>query len=151
MRVFRLTRQKYGIELSGRGASLRGGRWSSIGTELIYCAENRSLAMAEIAVHFSLGTLPSDYVMLTVECKDSIKVKTIEMSQLPQNWNAFPPPKKTQYIGDNFVKEGRFALCKIPSVVTQGDFNYLINPHHIDFDSIKVISAEPFLFDNRLF
>ncbi len=66
MEVFRLSRAKYATQLSGFGASLKGARWNSRGTEIIYTAQNRSLAMAEIAVHFSLSMLPRDYRMLTI-------------------------------------------------------------------------------------
>ena len=151
MKVFRLTRQKYSSVLSGVGASIKGGRWNSIGTELIYTTENRSLAMAEIAVHFSIATMPDDYVMLTIDCPDPLPIKIINKEQLPENWNSFPAILKTQKIGDDFVWKNQFPICKIPSVVTQGDYNYLINPRHQDFHLIKITQKESFRFDRRLF
>lgn len=151
MKIFRLTRAKYSKELSGKGAAIKGGRWNSIGTELIYCAENRSLAMAEVAVHYNLAMLPNDYMMMTIHCDDSLEKMEVTMSELPPKWNVFPALKRTQIFGDTFVKEGKYALCKIPSVVTQGDHNILINPHHKDFNQIKILTVEPFIFDNRLF
>jgi len=51
MEVFRLSRAKYADQLSGYGAALKGARWNSRGVEMIYAAENRSLAMAEVLVH----------------------------------------------------------------------------------------------------
>ena len=54
MEVFRLTRSKFSNILSGKGAAEKGARWNSMGMELIYTAANRSLAMAEVAVHFTL-------------------------------------------------------------------------------------------------
>ncbi|MBA2407387.1 MAG: RES family NAD+ phosphorylase, partial [Chitinophagales bacterium] len=57
MEVYRLSRQKFAGSLSGKGAAIKGARWNSAGVELIYTSANRSLAMAEIAVHFSLATL----------------------------------------------------------------------------------------------
>lgn len=51
MQVFRLSRKKYADVLSGQGAAIRGARWNSKGTEVIYTAENRSLAMAEVLIH----------------------------------------------------------------------------------------------------
>ena len=70
MEVYRLSRESFALPLSGKGAALKGARWNSPGVELIYSAANRSLAMAEIAVHFTLATLPSDYVMLTIFIPD---------------------------------------------------------------------------------
>lgn len=54
--AYRLARKKYPVELSGRGAALRGARWNSPGTEIIYTARNRALAMAEVAVHLTIAT-----------------------------------------------------------------------------------------------
>ena len=72
MRVFRLSKRKYSKELNGKGAAKSGNRWNSKGTEIIYTAESRALAMAEVAVHLTLATLPSDYVMIEIEIPDNI-------------------------------------------------------------------------------
>jgi len=107
--------------------------------------------MAEVAVHFSLATLPADYIMLTIHVPKSIQQDTILEDDLPENWNIFPSLPNTQKIGDLFVEKDKFALFKVPSVVTQGDFNYLINPRHKSFSKIKIVSSIPFKFDRRLF
>jgi len=151
MEVFRLTRKKYAGQLSGKGAALHGARWNSKGVELIYTAQNRSLAMAEIAVHFSLGTLPDDYVMLTLFIPDKVSLQKITRGDLPKRWNDFPHPQETQDLGDRFVGEYKTCILQIPSVVTRGDFNILINPHHPDFSQIKIVDRSPFPFDRRLF
>lgn len=151
MHVYRLTKKKYGTMLSGIGAAIFGERWNSKGYEVIYTAENRSLAMAEVAVHLMLGTLPSNYEMLTIFIPDTIKIKKVDIQKLPADWNTFPHPKTTQKIGDFFLQENKFCILKVPSVVTKGDFNIMINPNHPEFKKIKVVVSEPFPFDRRLF
>ena len=151
MEVFRLSRKKFSALLSGKGAAIKGARWNSAGVELIYTASNRSLAMAEVAVHFSLATLPSDFMMMTIFIPDTILMQNINIDNLPENWNAFPFPTSTQKIGDQFVRENKFCVLRIPSVVTKGDFNLIINPYHKDFKKIKLISADKFPFDQRIF
>lgn len=151
MLVFRLVKQQYSKVLSGKGAAIFGERWNSKGMELIYTAENRSLAMAEVAVHFSLATMPSSYNMLSIFIPDNLTIKEIKTIELPDDWNTFPHAKSTQNIGDSFILENKFVALKVPSVVTKGDFNILINPHHKDFKKIKIKSSEPFLFDRRIF
>ncbi len=152
MIVYRLTRKKYLRTLSGKGAAKKGARWNSPGTELIYTAQNRSLAMAEIAVHFSISTLPSDYYMVEVEIPDSLKIKKVHISKLPKDWKEWNPySKRTQSIGDNFVVENKFCLMQVPSAVTKGDFNILINPKHTDFKNVKIKTKTPFPFDDRIF
>ena len=151
MVVFRLVRERFSSSLSGKGAALRGARWNSVGVELIYTAGNRSLAMAEVAVHLSLATLPSDYLMMSINVPNDMSIGELKASDLPANWNAFPHPLSTRRLGDAFVSDAQYAVLKAPSVVTQGDFNYLINPKHPDFRHIHVESLERFPFDRRLF
>ncbi|MBC6401059.1 MAG: RES family NAD+ phosphorylase [Ekhidna sp.] len=151
MEVFRLSRLKYTSELSGKGAAIKGARWNSAGTEMIYSACNRSLAMAEIAVHFSLAAIPDDYYMLTIFIPDNTSIKTVQTKDLPDRWSQFPHSKTTQKYGDNFINSNEYCLLKIPSVVTKGDHNILINPFHVEFPNIKIISKEKFPFDEGLF
>ncbi len=150
MKVFRLERKKYKIELSGKGAAKSGNRWNSKGTEMIYCSKSRALAMAEVAVHLPLGLLPNDFVMMEFEIPSTIKSKTIAIAKLPRGWNDFPQAPATQKIGDVFIHDAAVCVLKVPSSVVKGDFNYLINPAHKDFAQIKVISRSDFPFDRRL-
>lgn len=151
MELFRLSQLKHGKTLSGKGASISGGRWNSPGVEVIYTAANRSLAMAEVAVHLSIATLPDGYMMMTIQMPDNISISEIDAIELPTDWNQFPPLKATQLIGDRFIQEGKTCLLKVPSAVTSGDFNYLINPTHPEFKKIKISGYDPFPFDRRLF
>lgn len=151
MEVYRLSRGKFSGSLSGKGAAVKGARWSSAGVELIYTANNRSLAMAEVAVHFTLATLPEDYVMMTVFIPDNISLKRVNLKDLPVDWNTFPHPVSTQKIGDEFVSENEYCVLQVRSAVTHSDYNLLINPFHTDFKKIKIVSTEKFPFDKRIF
>lgn len=151
MEAFRLSREKYATPLSGRGAAIKGARWNSPGVELIYTAKNRSLAMAEVAVHLTLATIPADYVMVTIYLPDDISIQILTESELPNSWNAFPYLGTTQVVGDRFVAENKSCVLQIPSVVTQGDHNLLINPHHAGFVDVKITKIDKFPFDKRLF
>lgn len=151
MEVYRLSREKFASTLSGKGAALKGARWNSIGVELVYTAANRSLVMAEIAVHFTIATLPADYMMITISIPDDISFQKLTLSDLPIGWNVFPHPSTTQVIGDKFIADNEFCVLQIPSAVTQRDFNLLINTKHHDFKRIKIKSIERFPFDKRIF
>jgi hypothetical protein len=107
--------------------------------------------MAEVAVHLSIGTLPDDYYMLTVYLPDKLNIFTPDLSAMPDRWNQFPFIEWTKQLGDDFIKTGKFCILKVPSAVTKGDYNILINPAHPDFKKIKIIDNEKFPFDQRLF
>jgi RES domain-containing protein len=151
MRVFRLLRKKYPIELSGKGAAMSGNRWNSRGTEIINCAESRALAMAEVAVHLSLATLPDDFVMEEIDIPASLTVESLSLAELPANCNSFPHQLYTQKIGDDFISQRKSCVLRVPSAVVPGDFNILINPQHPNFDSIRIVGQVDFPFDKRIF
>ncbi|RZJ65659.1 MAG: RES domain-containing protein [Flavobacterium sp.] len=151
MEVFRLQNRKYPIELSGKGAAMIGARWNSKGTEVIYTAQNRALAMAEVAVHLTMAMLPSKFCMISVNIPDSIAIKTVKTSELPKGWNSFPEMSGTQKLGDKWLFDGEFCVIKVPSAVVKGEFNFLINPRHKDFRRIKITHEEDFPFDKRIF
>lgn len=150
MEVFRLSRAIHGKKLSGKGASAQGGRWNSTGTEIIYTSANRSLAMTEVVVHLNIGSLPEGFMMVTIDVPDITSIIEVDMDTLPSDWNQFPPLKETQRIGDQFINERKACMLKVPSAVTQYEFNYLLNPFHIEFSKIMISGYVPFPFDKRL-
>jgi RES domain-containing protein len=151
MQVFRIARRQFANSLSGRGAALHGARWNSPGVEMVYTAGNRSLAMAEVLVHLSLDIIPDDFMMITIDIPDDIAITTINEQELPEYWNHFPHNQSTQQLGDKFIMDNKFCILKVPSVVTQGDYNFLLNPMHSEFTHVKISEVRNFLFDNRLF
>ncbi len=151
MKVFRLSRKKYSKELSGKGASLSGNRWNSKGTEIIYCASSRALAMAEVAVHLNLALLPNDYLMIEINIPNTIAIKKTNKNKLPYDWDLFPHILPTQKVGDDFINKNKYCILQVPSAVVKGDINYLINPLHKDFKLIKIVNTYSFPFDKRLF
>ena len=150
MIVYRLSKSKYANDLTGLGAERSGGRWNSKGVAIIYTGQSRALCTAEIAVHTPLGNLPLNYQLITLEVPESTFTE-ISIDDLPLDWKSFPHADSTQKIGDAFIKKGAFLVFKVPSVVVQGDYNYLINPRHPHIDQVKVHSIEDFEFDQRLF
>ena len=151
MQVYRLVRKKYANPLSGEGAARSGNRWNSKGTALIYCAASRALAMAEVAVHLSLGLLPKDYEMVELEIPGEVSLMSLTSANLPLGWNSFPHLLQTQRIGDKFVEATESCVLQVPSAVVPGDFNFLLNPAHPDFERIQLKSRVAFPFDSRFF
>jgi RES domain-containing protein len=151
MRTYRLAKQNFALDLSGKGAELSGGRWNSKGVSVVYTSQSRALCLVEIAVHVPVGIVPLNYYLTEIEIPDEIEFYPVSEKNLPNDWNSFLHSAFTQKIGDDFVAANKFLILKVPSAVVQGDFNYLINPKHRDFGLIKVIQTEPFTFDKRLF
>lgn len=151
MDVYRLVREPFGGELNGIGSSLHGARWNSVGVELVYSAANRALAMAEVAVHLTLATLPSDFLMIKIIIPDDIKMIVIKEKDLTTGWNEFPYRAVSQKVGDEFARSNKAGLLQVPSAVVQGEHNILMNPKHSDFKKIKIVEKVRFPFDKRIF
>jgi RES domain-containing protein len=150
MIVYRLSKQSYSNDLSGYGAEKTGGRWNSKATSVLYTAASRALAVVEIAVHTSLGIIPSNYTLIIIELPE-LAIAKIKIDDLPPNWNSNPFVKTTQLIGDDFIKKNEHLILQVPSASVPGDHNYLINPRHPDFKNVWIKSTEAFEFDLRLF
>jgi RES domain-containing protein len=93
----------------------------------------------------------ADYSIATIELPDSAKILKLDPQKLPKDWRSFPHPNSTQLIGDKFIFENKYLVMQVPSVVVQGDYNFLINPNHKEFSKIKLLKVESFVFDERLF
>ena len=148
MIVYRLSKAQYAQDLSGKGAELVGGRWNSRGNAMLYTSQSIALCVTEIAVHVPLGILPKDYQLIHIEIPDE---DLLEMKRLPKDWQSFPHSNSTQMIGDKFLKEHKHLVFKVPSAAVQGEFNFLINPRHKNFNQLKIVKLEDFNFDERLF
>jgi RES domain-containing protein len=151
MIVYRLSKQEYYKDLSGGGAEKNGGRWNGRGNPALYTAGSRALAVLEVAVHVPFGIIPTDYYMVIIDVPEGLSMTTLEISELPKDWNRNPIARSTQYIGDDFLKANKHVVLQVPSATVKGDHNYIINPQHPDFKSVTIISTEPFEFDSRLF
>jgi RES domain-containing protein len=152
MKVYRVEREKYlETTLSGIGASMaKGYRWNSFNTKLVYTAESRALATLEVSVHLDLSEdLPTDRYYVEIEIPNDILVLEVNIEDLPQDWDAKPPTLATQTIGDDFVIQNEAAILKVPSSIVPQEFNYLVNPNHVDAARIKVSDKSPMKFDTR--
>jgi RES domain-containing protein len=56
-----------------------------------------------------------------------------------------------KHAGDAWLQGCESAVFRVPSAVVRGEWNYLINPMHLDFGQIKIAVPVEFSFDERLF
>lgn len=153
MRVYRIEREKYLSDtLRGIGAAMNEGfRWNSLHTYMVYSSESRALAMLEISVHLDLNEdMPVDRYFVEIEIPGDVEILELPAAVLPEHWDAKPPIRETQLIGDDFIAQKQGAVLRVPSAIVQQEFNYLINPNHPDAEKIRVASVVRLVFDNRL-
>lgn len=141
MRLWRLTRAPFG-DLSGEGARLFGGRWTSPGRPVVYASEEAALTALEVRVHLDLPfeLLPDDYVLLGIDLPDYAQIEDID--------RLVDEPRQT---GDAWLTGARTALLRVRSVIVPESRNLLLNPRHADAASAVVGYSRPWQFDPRLF
>lgn len=123
-----------------------GGRWNRPGTEVIYTAAARSLAILEIVVNYDV--LPKDFVLTPIRIPDHVGILAVPDSDLPEGWNQPFIIAATQDLGMKF--HPKTAVLSVPSAIVMEERNYVLNPAHADFQHIQFLSSRPFRFDVRL-
>jgi len=149
MVLYRISNCRHAKDFSGTGAKLFGGRWNSIGVPLHYMASSRALAALEVLANKS-SMSDSKNLCLTVFELPENSIKIVETKDLPANWKSYPAPSELTSMGDKFVKENKVLLLRVPSVIINDEFNFLMNVSHPLADKIKIIEVKPFSFDDRL-
>jgi RES domain-containing protein len=115
----------------------------------VYTSQSAALAALELLVHLGRASILGAYVLIPCTFDDAV-VSRVDRKRLPRNWRSYPAPAALQLIGDQWVKSGTSAVLEVPSAVIATDSNYLLNPHHGDFQAIRVGDPQPFQFDLRL-
>lgn len=116
---------------------------------VIYTAESRSLASLEILVHAEDTSLLAAirWALIPIEIDESL----IHIpGTLPSNWWRTPPLSTTRKFGSAWATGARTPVLRVPSAVTRGEFNYLLNPRHPAFSQLRIGKTTSFTFDRRV-
>ncbi|PIE66160.1 MAG: hypothetical protein CSA26_01495 [Desulfobacterales bacterium] len=144
---YRIVKQRHvASAFDGEGARRNGGRWNSSGIPLVYTSESLALCCLEIFVHLPSYKLLQEYVYIVVQF-DSDLVTDAEISK---GWDSRPVSRSSQSIGNQWVRDGKSPVLKVPSVIIPDGSNYLLNVGHPDFSKIRIGEPMPMSFDPRL-
>ena len=149
--AFRICKTRHlATALSGEGARLNGGRWNSPGLPAVYTSSSLSLATLEVLVHLEDPELLANlFSWFPLEIPDDL-VEWLDPGTLPPEWLNDEPGPASRAAGDGWLKLRRSAALAVPSVVTPGEWNILLNPAHPDFPKLLPGPAKPFRPDPRL-
>ena len=148
--AWRITKPDFAaVAFEGKGARLFGGRWNSAGVSMVYTSSTASLAALELLAHLPRTTDLHNFVIFACTFPSSM-VQNLDAGKLPSKWRESPPPRELQEIGDKWIHSNASAVLRVPSVIIDSEWNYLLNPAHRDFASIDVADPAPFNLDLRL-
>lgn len=151
MRVFRLCKTVYSpAVLSGQGGVVADGRWHSAGRPVVYAASSEALAVLELRVHLGRFLPKAEFAMHALELPDRL-IERVPLKKLPAGWNSVPFTSASQAVGDEWLARGATLALQLPSVHSRSDTNVLINPAHPELRRVRLLAADPYAFDGRLF
>lgn len=149
MRVFRIAKEKYIRDLTGIGAKTVGGRWNAKGVAVLYTSTSASLSALEVLAHLPAAYFPDNMSIASIDLPNKL-ITSVDILDLPTNWNKIPPPLEIHNFTKQWIFEGKYLGLKVPSIIIPTEQNLLINPFHPDFKSVHLAQVESFSFDTRL-
>jgi RES domain-containing protein len=150
MRVFRIgaavftrTRKE---AFSGQGGVYASARWHSAGRPIVYTPQSLSLAALEILVRLKQTNDIEPFYVYTMEIPDHL---ILTPKSLPARWRSRITVSRA--FGDAWLKTNNLPALRVPTVITPGEWNVLVNPLHPRF-SLKWVVTGPdaYTFDARL-
>ncbi len=149
--VYRLTKLRYQNQIfSGLGGLYADGRWTFRGHPVIYTSASISLAVLEYTLNYRRrGWVPASVLGRAV-IPDEMRIEVVTLADLPLNWSAADSPPQLREIGQRWLDAGAAAVLKVPSAVVVEEWNYVLNPQHLDFRKLILEEPKRFEFDRRL-
>jgi RES domain-containing protein len=150
MRVFRIgaaaftrTRKE---AFSGQGGVYASARWHSAGRPIVYTAQSLSLAALEILVRLKQTNDIQPFYAYSMEIPDHL---ILTPKSFPLRWKSRIAVSRA--FGDAWLKTNNLPALRVPTAITPGEWNVLVNPLHPQF-SLKWVASGPdaYTFDARL-
>lgn len=146
--AYRVCKRRYD-PFDGTGAARVGGRWSSPGAPVVYCARSYAGALLEILAHAGLRRLPGAHHCAVVEIPDGLRIEEIEPGAVA-GWED-GDLAVSRACGDAWIARRRTAALIVPSAVARPfERNVLVNPAHPEAHRIRVGRPVAVTWDARL-
>ncbi|MCC6234670.1 MAG: RES family NAD+ phosphorylase [Verrucomicrobiales bacterium] len=153
MKAFRIALARYGRTareaFSGMSGYCTDGRWHAAGRHLDYAAEHLSLAILERLVHYKRVDDLQAHVLCTLDLPEAV-IHAPTSAEIPPGWDGLDLLPAAQAVGNAWHDHARSPALRVPSAVTPGEFNLLINARHAAWDWDWASAPVPIRLDARL-
>lgn len=152
MRLWRLTARRHAATaFSGLGNQRVGSRWVPAGLPAVYTSEHAATAILENLVHMEPEHFGRRYVLIAADLSDETSMETLEVGQLPADWQTRYEDEALQSIGEDWFRRGASAFLIVPSAIVPEERNIIVNPTHPDFATLVIHPPRDYFFDERLY
>jgi RES domain-containing protein len=149
MLVYRIGNFQRIRDLQGTGGLYAAGRWHQKGRRILYTSSSVSLAKLEVLAN-SIGIIPKSMALASLSCPDDASILTIDIEDLPGNWNHYPYPNSLSRISQQWLIDRKYWVMKVPSAQSPTEYNYLFNPEHPMHSQLSIEEIRDEWFDARL-
>lgn len=148
MYVYRICFTRFSKKLHASG---RSNRWNKNDEFVIYTSESKALAILELRINIGNVYPKEHFSLIKIEIPDNDIVE-VDLKSLPSGWKSIFNLSIPQAIGSKWYSSNSHLVLKVPSVVVNDAYNYVINTNNPYFKmKVKIIEREVFAWDNRLF
>lgn len=144
--LFRVVHREDSHAAFDRERNRSGGRWSSPGVPAVYASLSPAGAILEFLAHID-GEKPVDLALISA-CMPDTDIEVADV--LPPEWREWPYRDDVREYGNAWIRSGRSAALRLPSVLCEQACNLLLNPDHDGIGRIQVTKIEPITLDPRL-
>jgi len=123
-----------------------GGRWSPPGKACVYASLSPAGALLEYLAHLE-GESPRDLMMAVATVPQGT---VLSETNEPSTWKELPYRHEVQQVGASWLESGRSLALRVPSALSAGDSNVLLNPDHQAFAGLQLEALRPISIDPRL-
>jgi len=123
-----------------------GGRWSPPGKQCVYASLTPAGAVLEFLAHLE-GKTPEALVMAVATIPPGT---VLSETNEPSTWKELPYRHEVQQVGASWLDSGRSLALRVPSALSEGESNVLLNPAHQAFAGLQLQALRPVTIDPRL-
>jgi RES domain-containing protein len=151
-RISTQTKKYKADDISGTGAQKVGGRWNQVGTPMLYCAQNISLACLETIAHLNADLLWLDRYLIRIDVPIGLGKQFVfpKHSDLPAHWHANPYEEMTSRYGTEWVNQGKSLGIILPSSIIHEENIVCLNPRHPRYFEVKATVVRKWQYDERI-
>ncbi len=114
---------------------------------MLYTSATLALAALEILANLSSARLSKNLFCVEIEFPEGLPIDKID--SLSPGWNRYPHTSQTVELGTRHFESGCLCL-RVPSAIIPTEFNFVLNPLHVDYGIIRVVDVRPLILDDRL-
>ena len=105
--------------------------------------------MLEYTVNVNIDDIPRALSITTLEVPEH-SILELTVKELPGDWSAAPAPTSTKEFGTELLQKAEWLVLKMPSAVIPAEYNFIINPAHVDSGRMAIVDVRDFVYDIRI-